>query len=158
MANAEKVRAAGIAYREAHKAETSERNRAYRLANPEAVAAGKRAYGAANREKVAAANRAYYEAHPLATRARLYNVSEEHIADMVATQNESCAICARPFGTSKNMHMDHDHSCCPGRASCGSCVRDLLCLDCNRLLGGARDDVSVLYSAISYLERHGRGQ
>jgi hypothetical protein len=29
---------------------------------------------------------------------------------------------------------DHDHECCPGRRSCGHCVRGVVCATCNSLL------------------------
>jgi hypothetical protein len=31
--------------------------------------------------------------------------------------------------------VDHDHSCCPGRQTCGKCVRGLICRQCNTAFG-----------------------
>lgn len=56
---------------------------------------------------------------------------------------ESCHICAIPLQRGRGSHIDHCHS--TGR------VRGALCGDCNRMLGGARDCVAILQSAISYL-------
>lgn len=44
----------------------------------------------------------------------------------------TCEICKRGFD---NLHIDHDHSCCPGNYSCGKCLRGLLCPGCNSNLG-----------------------
>lgn len=35
----------------------------------------------------------------------------------------------------ENLHIDHDHACCPGNESCGKCIRGVLCGSCNVILG-----------------------
>ena len=32
-------------------------------------------------------------------------------------------------------YVDHDHGCCPGESSCGHCVRGVLCVRCNLIIG-----------------------
>ncbi len=65
------------------------------------------------------------------------------------TQDNKCAGCGTPDPT----HVDHDHACCPGKRSCGKCVRGLLCRQCNIGLGAAKDSVETLRTWIEYLER-----
>jgi hypothetical protein len=90
-----------------------------------------------------------------------YGLSIEDYERMFNKQNRACAICQRKPGK-KNLSVDHDHSCCPGRKSCGKCIRGLLCMSCNRrLLGmicqettkGSAYAAEVLKRAIAYLER-----
>ena len=65
--------------------------------------------------------------------------------DALATaQNGACAICGCRSDT-RALHVDHDHR--TGK------IRGLLCNNCNRCLGLLKDDVAVLRSAITYLER-----
>lgn len=77
---------------------------------------------------------------------------------LLAGQGGRCAICPRPIlldspGNRTNVAcVDHDHRCCPGNASCGKCVRGLLCTSCNTALGLFRDDVAILKSAVAYLD------
>lgn len=59
-----------------------------------------------------------------------------------------CMMCNRVRARA----VDHDHSCCAGKTSCGKCVRGLLCTRCNVFLGHSRDSTAVAYSMISYLD------
>lgn len=89
---------------------------------------------------------------------KTYNITEEQYNEILAHQGGVCFICG-PItgrnGSSKRLAVDHDHSCCPGKTSCGKCVRGLLCSDCNRnVLGHLRDSEEALLRAIRYLNTH----
>lgn len=63
------------------------------------------------------------------------------------------AKCANPgCGATDNLHIDHDHSCCPQKGSCGKCVRGLLCRDCNVSLGSLHEDPRRIRGLVDYLE------
>lgn len=85
--------------------------------------------------------------------AKQYGLSIEQMVTLWG-DDPHCEVCG---ARGKALHIDHDHSCCPGGngAKCGKCVRGLLCLQCNHMLGNARDDVAILASAMNYLERTG---
>lgn len=79
---------------------------------------------------------------------RKYGVTLEWYREQLSKQNNVCAICEQPEtavirGKVIAMPVDHDHT--TGKA------RGLLCTRCNRGLGLFRDNVSILQSAISYL-------
>ena len=61
-----------------------------------------------------------------------------------------CEICGVEGET---LAIDHDHACCPGKYSCGLCVRGFICNNCNNGLGRFRDDPALLRAAIEYLSR-----
>lgn len=63
-----------------------------------------------------------------------FNISLEDYEKMFETQGGLCGICGKT-DTSKNLAVDHDRRCCPGKRSCGDCVRGLLCGSCNPKLG-----------------------
>jgi Recombination endonuclease VII len=72
---------------------------------------------------------------------------------MLVEQNGVCAICKLPDPMEgKRLAVDHDHSCCPGRKSCGECVRGLLCSRCNHMLGHSKESEELLQRAIDYLK------
>jgi hypothetical protein len=52
--------------------------------------------------------------------------------------------------------VDHDHRCCCTGMSCGACVRGLLCLTCNIMVGAARDNSTVLRAGADYLDAYER--
>lgn len=67
-------------------------------------------------------------------------------------QGDHCAICQRNKGKTRNLAVDHDHKCCPGKESCGACVRGLLCSPCNSMLAHARDESGFFLRAWIYLQ------
>ena len=77
-----------------------------------------------------------------------YGITLEQYDAMALAQGGVCPICHR---TPRTWSVDHDHSCCDEKASCGGCVRGLLCNNCNAGLGLFRDDLEALARAINYL-------
>ena len=75
-----------------------------------------------------------------------YGLSLEDYEDMLKSQGHKCLICGFDFTTQeKNPHVDHDHV--TGQ------VRGILCHYCNLMLGHAKDNVSTLQNAITYLQK-----
>lgn len=73
-----------------------------------------------------------------------------------------CEICGADItalakdhkGRMRPIHaIDHDHSCCATGASCGNCVRGILCRRCNSALGYLQDDPRVARQAAEYLQK-----
>lgn len=73
---------------------------------------------------------------------RLYGLTAEMYGQMFAEQAGKCPICHER----RLLVVDHCHQ--SGK------VRALLCDRCNRLLGVASEDVSLLHSAIRFLQKH----
>jgi len=69
---------------------------------------------------------------------RVHKLSFEQREKLLAEQNFLCGGpgCNRklePYGgPGKTYCIDHDHTCCSDRHSCGKCIRGLLCKSCNR--------------------------
>jgi len=76
---------------------------------------------------------------------KAYGLTPEDVRKMSEFQDGSCAICCE--GPAE--HVDHDHE--TGE------VRDLLCFNCNTMLGKAGDDWRRLQRAQSYLLWHKLG-
>ncbi len=125
-----------------------------------------KAWCEAHREQVKATNRAWFVANP-DKRADWYLRSQYGISladydGMLAKQGGRCAVCDgtetavnKRTGEPRRLAVDHDHGCCPGRRSCGECIRGLLCDRCNRALGQAHDDLGLLVKLAGYLRRVG---
>lgn len=84
---------------------------------------------------------------------RNYGISLERYVEMFDAQEGRCSICQRT--QAKALAVDHDHACCPGKRSCGRCVRGLLCSRCNVALGNFQDDPSIMERAIAYVTAAG---
>lgn len=80
-----------------------------------------------------------------------FKLSVEEFDAMLAAQGGVCAACGTDDPGQRNWAVDHNHSCCPGRKSCGNCLRGILCAKCNLTLGQVNDDPAVLQSMIDYL-------
>jgi len=65
------------------------------------------------------------------TRKNVYGISHQQMTQMLAEQANGCAICEERIDEA-SLHIDHDHQ--TGK------IRGLLCHNCNRALGGLRDD------------------
>jgi len=76
-----------------------------------------------------------------------YGITREQYESMVTAQAGRCGSC----GDEAALVVDHDHSCCGGDRTCGQCIRGLVCADCNKVFGFARDSVERLEKAAAYL-------
>lgn len=80
---------------------------------------------------------------------RAFGISSSEYKKMIDSQHGLCAMCCRPetvvvHGKIKRLAVDHNHA--TGR------IRALLCFRCNLMIGYAKEDISILESAISYLD------
>lgn len=130
----EATKAASRAFYERNKESEKERAKKWRKDNPEKYAA----WAEKNKEKRQAASRKYE-----------YSMTPEQYESKKAEQNGKCAICKQETDI---LVVDHNHSCCSKRRTCGKCNRGLLCRSCNTLIGLAEESAKILSSAIEYLK------
>lgn len=78
-----------------------------------------------------------------------YRMTIEDYQLMLKNQNGKCKICEK----SKKLVVDHDHSCCLQKNTCGNCVRGLLCFSCNTLVGYIEINKNLIKSVYLYLQR-----
>lgn len=86
-----------------------------------------------------------------------YNITIDQYEVMLAEQGGVCACCGKPESATQRgavlpLSVDHSHLCCPGKLSCGKCVRELLCRECNRRVEAFETEGWAMYA--NYLERH----
>lgn len=81
----------------------------------------------------------------------LYRITRTEYYNLLDKQAGGCAICGKQCKSGRRLAVDHDHNCCPGKRSCGKCIRGLLCGVCNPGLGYFQDDIDLLEKAINYM-------
>jgi hypothetical protein len=74
-----------------------------------------------------------------------YGLDIDTYEALLATQGGGCAVCGKtPEDATPGwpesrlgpvLAVDHNHACCPGKKTCGACVRGLVCSPCNRAIG-----------------------
>mgnify|MGYP002378077596 CR=1 FL=1 len=83
---------------------------------------------------------------------KTYGLSAEDYFQKLLFQKNRCAICGKEehritkTGDVKPLSVDHNHT--TGE------VRELLCNDCNALLGFSNENIEVLKNAIDYIKKH----
>lgn len=78
---------------------------------------------------------------------RKYGITPEQYDTMTAN---GCNVC----GSFENLHVDHDHACCPeGTKTCGQCVRGVLCQSCNHAEGLLKSDPDRAMALAFYMIR-----
>lgn len=70
---------------------------------------------------------------------RSFGMTLKDFAEMLEEQNGVCALCKRQCPSGRFLSVDHNHNCCPGRNTCGKCIRGLLCIICNKNIGWLED-------------------
>jgi hypothetical protein len=91
-----------------------------------------------------------------------YRLRPDDIARMLEAQHGCCALCLEPFDDDRPWQPDHDHHCCPGQTSCGSCIRGLLHGYCNRVVGsiehgwGPTEFIKLLEKYLAPVAQSGR--
>jgi hypothetical protein len=84
---------------------------------------------------------------------RKFGISYEEYHAMLERQDNKCSICNKEetetnvvYNHTKYLAIDHCHE--TGK------IRGLLCSKCNKGIGMFKEDISILKSAISYLEKY----
>lgn len=84
------------------------------------------------------------------SRKRLYGLTNSEFDKMLTDQKGCCAICGKHQTEAKKVFsVDHNHETKE--------LRGLLCMNCNLLLGHAKENTETLQSAIDYLRRFTNG-
>lgn len=136
----EATKAASRRFYKKNKESEKARSIKWRKDNPEWYAA----YVKRNREKLRSASRKFE-----------YRITPEQYEEKKIKQGGVCAVCKKE---SDPLVVDHDHSCCSQRKTCGKCTRGLLCRSCNTFIGLAQDSPEILSNAIEYLRGYSQCQ
>lgn len=88
----------------------------------------------------------------------MYGLTPQRWQEMLTAQGGGCYLCGEPLDleAARGINVDHDHSCCRGRRSCGTCVRGLACHGCNAGIGNFGDDPERMRRVADNLEMANR--
>jgi len=76
-----------------------------------------------------------------------FGITKEEYIKLLLKQNYRCAICGiKQNKLSRSLAIDHNHVT--------NKIRGLLCIECNFLLGKAKENIKILINAISYLKEN----
>lgn len=89
-----------------------------------------------------ASRRSYLKSH--------YGLTLERYDEILEQQGGGCAICGAKAGK-QSLHVDHDHRCCPGKKTCGNCIRGILCYGCNTRIALLDTDTDYSLRVRAYL-------
>lgn len=82
-----------------------------------------------------------------------FGITLDQWDQMLRDQSGRCFLCENPLRAGRtDIHVDHNHACCPGRKSCGKCIRGLACQKCNQGIGQFGDDPMLLRKVAQNLE------
>lgn len=136
-------------WKKAHPQRWAEHQRRYVQSHPEVGRAKSRRWQLKHPEEKATMKRRYRATHARTadrnwSLKKLYGLTPEAYASMLASQCGHCAICERTSSGKRHLSVDHDHA--TGQ------VRGLLCAGCNLLVGFLEHERRE--AAGAYLERH----
>lgn len=106
-------------------------------------------------------NKEWYAAHPRSSEehSRMhfwtrYRITPERRQQLIDDQDGRCYLCgdALLLDEPRKVHVEHDHSCCPGSTTCGNCIRGIACDPCNRGIGYFNDDPDRMRRVADRLE------
>lgn len=140
--NPEKTRASSAAYCRSHSAEVRARSAAYYATHRDERRAAHKAHYLVHRDERLAQYRVQREERLSYLRTSKYGLSPDQYAELLR-RYPVCAICGASAGR-RALDIDHNHAT--------GAVRGLLCENCNKGLGGFRDDLARLRAAAAYLE------
>lgn len=77
-----------------------------------------------------------------------HGLTKSQYETMIMDQKGICAIASCVNAAEV---IDHDHDCCPGKYSCGNCVKGLLCQGCNKAEGLLGSDPQKAFDLAKYI-------
>jgi hypothetical protein len=127
-----------MAYKDKQK--QKETRKEWRIENKERLEEQSKRYRKENKEQ----KKQYIKQYRLM---KNYGITLDQHRQMFISQDGKCAICDIDFKSvgAKKVHVDHNHST--------DQVRQLLCGNCNTMLGYANENTDTLLKAVDYLKK-----